>query len=974
MTIASRALIALVLLFAAASSFGSIRAQEPVSGPLAAGDPAELEAQGEDAPLWAFEASDLPVDQEYRFGVLANGMRYILRENATPEGTALVRMRIGSGSLEESEEERGLAHYLEHMAFNGSSGIPEGEMIKLLEREGLAFGADTNASTGLEAITYMLNLPRNDEDLLDTALMLMRETASELTIAQDAVERERGVILAEKRDRASFRQRAFEDQIAFVTPDARYTERMPIGTSEVIEGATAAGLRALYERTYTPSNTVIVIVGDFPVSLMEAKIIERFSDWSGPPAPPEPQTGPVDLGRSGETDIYLDPALSETVRIERLYPYLDEQDTIRTRARNVMRSIGYGIINRRLARVARQEGAPFRSARFSTGDVFEDARTTGLSISSADGEWRGAMLAAVQIVNEALTHGFSQAEVDEQVRRQRTAIENAVKSAQTRSNAQLVGEALRLIASDIVPTTPQSALDRFTALEPTLTPETVLGALRAHAVGIEDPLIRFTGRQAPDGGEAALRAAFEEAMALPIAPPQEQAEADFAYAEFGEPGEVVVDERDEELGLRTIVFANGVRLTLKETDISEQRISFRMALDGGDLMNTRDDPLKTYLARSLTAGGLGEHSQDELSTILAGRTVSLSFSPGTDAFIANGLTTPDDLLLQLQLAAAFLTDPGYRPEAVARFRKGIDNFFDTLRATPDRAYGAQSGAILSDGDPRFSLQPREAYFALDFAQLKAAISDRLTRGALEIALVGDLDEEAAILAAAQTFGALPEREPEFRERAQSRKRSFTDDRRQYVLRHEGEPDQALIRFVWPTNDDSNLTEAARMRLLAGVVRIFLQEKLREELGQAYSPSAASSMSHYYDGYGTFLLSVSVDADEVEPARAAILELIEGLRAAPIDTDALERARRPLEEDYDNILKGLGGWMSLASRAQSEPERIARFLAYPDVLAETRPEDIQALALTYLAPEEAVEFLVLPEQSEPASELIAQGSE
>ncbi|MEL6542107.1 MAG: insulinase family protein, partial [Pseudomonadota bacterium] len=166
------------------------------------------DASAVEEPNWPFEESDITVDSGYTFGQLDNGMRYILRQNATPEGTAVVRMRIDSGSLDETDEEQGLSHYLEHMAFNGSKGIPEGEMIKLLEREGLAFGADTNASTGFEAITYMLNLPRNDEDLLDTALMLMRETVSELTIAQDAVDRERGVILAERRDRRNFAQRA----------------------------------------------------------------------------------------------------------------------------------------------------------------------------------------------------------------------------------------------------------------------------------------------------------------------------------------------------------------------------------------------------------------------------------------------------------------------------------------------------------------------------------------------------------------------------------------------------------------------------------------------------------------------------------------------------------------------------------------------------------------------------------------------
>ena len=157
--------------------------------------------------VWVFENSDIAPDPAFRFGRLDNGMRYVVRANATPKGTAAVRMEVSAAALDESEAERGYAHFVEHMAFNGSTSVPEGEMVRLLEREGLAFGADTNASTGFDRTTYMLDLPRNDPALLDTALMLMRETASELTFAPEAVERERGVLLAEMRDRNTWQFR-----------------------------------------------------------------------------------------------------------------------------------------------------------------------------------------------------------------------------------------------------------------------------------------------------------------------------------------------------------------------------------------------------------------------------------------------------------------------------------------------------------------------------------------------------------------------------------------------------------------------------------------------------------------------------------------------------------------------------------------------------------------------------------------------
>lgn len=927
-------------------------AQEP-------GEETPTEAVGEHAPVWAFEASDIEVDPNYVFGRLDNGMRYILRQNGTPEGTAMVRMRIDSGSLDETDSERGLSHYLEHMAFNGSTNIPEGEMIKLLEREGLAFGADTNASTGFEAITYMLNLPRNDEELLDTALMLMRETASEITIAEDAVERERGVILAERRDRRNFSQRAREDSFEFTSPDARYSDRLPIGTLEVLENATAAQLRALYERTYTPGNTVLIIVGDYPVEMMEAKIRERFADWQGGPVPEDPVTGPIDVDRQGLTDIYLDPALSESVTISRFSEWRDEPDTLANRDKQALRGIAYSIIGRRLARLARGEDAPFRGASYGTGNVFEDARVTGITVSSADGEWRKGMLAAIREVRQALTYGFTQAEIDEQLANYRTALENAVKAADTRANGAYMGQALSLVSSERIPTTAQYRLDNFERFVNLVSPESVHEALRADAAPLDNPLIRFHGRAQPEGGEQGLRDAFAEGMALPIAAPVDNGPLEFAYTDFGEPGTIVFDTIDERLGIRMLRFANGVRLNLKATDIREDRISWRLSIDGGSLLNTRDDPLKTAMVSALGNGGLGEHSQDELQSVLAGRSVSARIGTSAEAFTFRGGTTPRDLELQMQLLAASLTDPGYRPEGEERYRRSIENFFANLDATPGRALSNALGAILSDNDPRYSLQDKDAFLQLDYEKLKADIGDRLTDGAIEVAVVGDFDEDAAIATVASTIGALPAREAEFKPRDAARIRSFTSKRGLTILTHSGEADQAMVRMTWPTTDDDDFAEEMQLTLLARIVRLELTDRLREQLGRAYSPSAGSSNSSVYPDYGTFRIQASVDVSQVDPTRAAVNGLIDDLRSKPIDPDLIERARKPILESYDNLLKGLGGWMSLTALAQAKPRRIDRYFAASDLLKSFTPEDLQAIAVQYLDPASTVEIHVLP---------------
>lgn len=911
-------------------------------------------------PDWAFQASDLPVDPAFRFGKLPNGLRYVIRQNARPEKTALVRMNVQAGSLDEREDERGFAHFVEHMAFNGSTNVPEGDMIKLLERSGLSFGADTNASTSFEQTQYKLDLPRNDPKLLDTALMLMRETAGELTFAPEAVDRERGVVMSELRDSLTYQRRNLEDQLAFFYPLAVYPKRLPIGVPATLDAATAETLRAFWEREYTPADTSIVVIGDFDPALVEAAIVAKFSDWPARPQTPRAQQGRVDPAQKGQTDVFVDPALSERVTVARHGPWRDEPDTVANRRTNLLREIGYGIVNRRLQRIGRQVDPPFRGAGVGTSQVFEIGRTTNLIVDSVDGQWRRGLEAAEVEYRRALKFGFTPGEVAEQVANLRTASQNAAASAATRSNAALTGVALALIDDEQVPTTPESSLARFEAFAPSITPAAVLAALRAEALPLDDPLIRFQGRTPPAGGEAAIRAAWNQASKTRLVRGSDGANAGFAYTDFGAPGAVVADTREPLLGIRTVRFANNVVLNLKRTELEADRVLVSLAIDGGELLDTRENPRATEMTGVLAQGGLGKHSQDELQSILAGRTVSGSLSASGDAFVGGATTTPRDLELQLQLLAAYVSDPGFRPEGEEQYRLNIANFFARLRATPALALGNTQGTILSDGDPRFSLGQASEYQALTFAKLKADIGDRLARGAIEIALVGDIDEDQAIALVAKTFGALPEREASFGSYAEARQRTFTAKRGQTVIRHTGDASQAILRLFWPTRDDSDPLEALELELLERVMRIELTDGIREKLGKSYSPSASSGLSRTWTGYGTFTLSASVNVADVAATREAMAGIVAELRKAPVSADTLDRARAPLLEQYDNALKRNSGWLALADRAQSQSDRIARFVAARERLAKLTARDVQDMAVRYLVPGQQVELLVLPE--------------
>jgi zinc protease len=927
-------------------------ARQPGSTPLAPKERPQVD--------WAFMASDIPVDPAYRFGKLENGLRYAIRRNATPKGTALIRMSIAAGSLDESDDERGFAHFVEHMAFNGSTNVPEGEMIKLLERNGLAFGADTNASTSFDRTTYMLDLPRNDPALLGTALMLMRETASELKFDPAAVTRERGVVLAEMRDRNSPALRNFVDQAEFFFPGSRFSKRLPIGTAETLDRATAQGLKAFWQREYVPAQTILVVIGDFPEDVVETAIRERFSSWGAAPAEKQPNAGPVVPGYADKADIYLEQGLSERVVASRQGPWSWEADTRAQRQENLLRQLGYAIVNRRLQRLTRDASPPFRAASLGTGDLYDAARTTSLSVDTIDGKWKRGLAAAALEYRRALQFGFTPAEVAEQIANVRTATRNAAASADTRSHGALVGAVLALISDDQVPDTPQRWLDSLEAFIPQITADTVLAALKRDLIPLDRPLLRFQGRTAPAGAEKALLAAWREAAAVRLKASDGKLASTFGYTEFGTPGALIADTREPVLGIRTLRFANGVRLNLKRTEIEKDRLLVRLDLDGGNMLQTREAPLATAMTSVLAAGGLGKHSADDLQSLLAGHTVSASFSSNEEVFSAIAATTPQDLALQLQLWTAFLTDPGFRPEGETQFRQAINNYFLSLRATPGSVMGAEQGRILSDNDPRFSLQTVEAYRKLDFAQLKAGIGDRLARGAIEIGLVGDFDEDRAIAAVAATLGALPERESEFRPYTEQRQRPFTADRSARMLYHAGPRDQAMLKLIWPTRDGEDPEQLLRLSLLERVVQIELTEVLREKLGKAYSPDASSDPSRVWRGYGTFSLTASVAPEELATVRAALAETVKRLRDQLVSEDELLRARAPLMESFENLLKSNSGWLAYVDRAQSEADRIDRYAKARQRLAAITAAELQELARRYLTDGGGVEIAVLPD--------------
>lgn len=912
---------------------------------------------------WGFPIYDVPADPAVRFLKLDNGLKVAILRNETPRNTVAVRLGFDAGMIDEADAEAGLAHFLEHMAFNGSKNVPEGEMIKLLEREGLAFGADTNASTDLEDTIYKLDLPRNDPTLLDTALMLMRETASELTLDPAAIDRERGIIQSETRTRNTFARRRIKDYLDFVGPNTAFSQRLLTANQDAnIDSFEAATLAGYYKRFYRPDNAALVVVGDFDPDQVERAVKARFASWqpgTGPRA--ETDKGKIDLARGMEARNFVDPGVPVLVTIDRFTPYAERPATEAEFRRRLLIELGSAVLDRRLAIIANTPGAPIISGNADASDYFDVAGQANLTLQakeSAEG-WKAALRTGENETRRLLTYGVTQAELREQLANFATRYRTAAEQAATRRSPALAEAILGTVQQEDLFVTPATRLALFQKLAPAITPEAVLAALKP-LFGGSQPLIHVSTKTPVPGSPAAILAAYREAAAIPVAAPKEATTAAFGYSDFGPASAIVSDTTIADLGIRQIRFANNVRLNLKQTDFETGRLRYRVRVGSGLLAIPKERAAEAvFLGAFSPTAGTGKHSLDELQAILAGRQITYGLGVSEDAFAVGGTTTMADFATQMQVSAAYVSDPGYRAEALAKWQALVPAIVAQLDATPAGVAQAKVPILVANGDPRFGVPSAEALAAVAIEPLRADLADQLANAPVEISVVGEFDSQQVVDAVAKSFGALPARRAALGDFTAARQVRFAQSTAPVTLTHGGAADQALVQVFWPARDDSEPQETATLALLAEVFGLELLEEVREKLGATYSPSAGADLSDTFPGFGTLSTSIVVAPKDAGTVLAAVEAITARLRAAPVDADVLERARRPQLERVALNRRENGWWLGVLGESQLRAERLDRYRTIEARLRKVTPAMLQAAAKQYLRSDRDLQVRIVP---------------
>ncbi|HTB63418.1 MAG TPA: insulinase family protein [Opitutales bacterium] len=935
--------------------------------PLPAADAPAVSAPAVAKP-WPQDKSDIKPDPAAVYGVLPNGLRYIILPNKEPPGRVSMRLRVNAGSLMETDDQQGLAHFLEHMTFNGSKHFPPGEMVGFFERLGMGFGAGTNGNTSDQRTDYVLELPDTNDNTMRNCLQFFEDIADGLLLTQSEIDRERGVILSERRDRDNVGYRTTVAGMNFYFPDGLLPQRMPIGLESVIRGAQRDRFVDFYTKWYTPGRITVIIVGDIKPEDIASLIKEYF----GPIAPRTEAPDP-DLGKYGTSDFAATlhreaeaPAVS--IRLMTVAPFNLGADSIERRTRELRLEAANYILSRRFERIGRQPNAPITQAGAGSDNDLDAFRLSYVEADCQPAQWQAALAVAVQELQKGLNGGFTTAEVEEARAYFLNNYEEAVKAAPTRKSAELADDLAQSLDDNEVYTSPAQDLEMAQPVLAALTPAQCQAALneaweqsgrRLFVSGNLD--LPNPEKALTDAYENCFEAVFDLGAAVSSKPDEATA---FAYASTGTPGQVVERHEVADLGITQLRFTNNVRVNLKKTDFEADKIHVLVQFGGGKLDLPADKPALALGADNLfTLGGLGKHSAEDLERLLAGKNAGADFSADGDFFQLGGVTSARDFRLELELLKAFMTDPGFRPEAYAQVRRSLPTFYNDLRQNVEAVLDNEVPHFLAGGDYRFGYPTQAQAEALTMDDVRAWLTPILKDSYLEISVVGDFDPVAMESALAATFGTLPPRAEKradyanvlnvkFPAAAEGSVKTFTASS---VI------PKAEAFDCWPTCDESDIQRVRVLSVLADIFSDRLRVEVRQKHGEAYSPEAANDSSDTYPQYGYILALISADpklaADLADEARA----IADDLAKNGVTQEEFDRAITPLRKNIVEYRRQNEYWVvRVLAGSQAFPVRLERARTLAAAYDQITPAQVSVEAKNFLGAEHAVRVLVLPE--------------
>ncbi len=909
--------------------------------------------------------AQLPVDPAVRIGTLPNGIKYYVRRNAKPEQRAELRLVVNAGSILEDEDQQGLAHFIEHMAFNGTKSFAKNDIVKYLESIGVRFGADLNAETSFDETVYILPVPTDSAGILEKSFRFLGDVAGGILFDSLDVVAERGVVLSEWRDGLGAGERLRTKQFPIIFRGSRYAKRVPIGDPKTLETANPALLKRFWRDWYRPDLMAVIAVGDADPAKLEALIKRTFGPLARRANARPRVVSAVPRHDSTLVSVATDKELtSSTVSVLWKLPPTDTK-TVAALRRDLLQRLYDSMLNERFSELSRKPDAPFTGAGAGGSNLVRGADYYTLNAGAKEGKLLESLQLLLTEAERVQRHGFLQSELDRSRTNYLRSFERAFAERDKTPSGSFVSEYIdNFLSGDGIPGIAYE-FDLAKRLLPAVTLREV-NALGASRAGEANRVIMATlpdkaGLRVPT--EAELRGVFKQVAASTIAPWTETIVAGALVKSVPTPGRVVAEKRYEAIGVTEWTLSNGVRVLIKPTDFNADQVLMSAWSPGGVSLVPDNAVFRTALTSGAVAnGGVGEFSAIDLNKKLTGVVAAVSPFISDLSEGLNGRASPKDLETLLQLAWLRMTAP--RADTLA-FQALLQNFENQLRnkdANPGAVFGDTVQITLANGSPRFRLLSVPMLKELDLTQMMATYRDRFADASdFTFLFVGNVDAAALKPFAEQWLGALP---------VLNRKETYRDVGATLFAGHiekivrKGEAPQSQTALLLAGKGTWSREQAYLLSSVGEVLEMRLLDRLREALGGTYSVSAQTTFSRRPRQEWQVAISYGSAPDKADALYQAVLQELDSLRRVPPTAAEVERVREQQRREGEVARKQNTWWTSVLRDRLENGDDPTSVFSDDALIAGLTAEKLATAAKVYLDETNRARFVLLPETKTP----------
>jgi zinc protease len=848
------------------------------------------------------------------------------------------------------------------MLFNGSTHFKPAELVKFFQSIGMEFGADANAHTGFNETVYDILLPEGNKEYLKKGLVVMKDFAEGALLLPSEIERERRVVLAEKRTRDSASYRTYVKTLKFEFPDAKISKRLPIGLEDTLKKADQKQLKAFYDTWYRPENMILILVGDFDTRLAGMLIEDKFSSTT-PRAPPG--TIPVlgDIKHKGVKPFYHFEKESgnTTVSIEILEKILSKPDSYDVRKQQLIEDIANRMVKYRLDTLIQKPETPFTSASISSGIFIRQVKYADITADCNPENWEKSLSLIEQTLRQALIFGFTTSELERVKKDLLSELDNAVKKASTRNSRKLAREIIWSLDSNRVFMSPQQEKELYNPIINSVTLKNVHDAFK-NIWAPEHRLLVVTGNAnlTDKNPETKILNTYHNSMQTAVSKPAEKKLAVFPYLpEPEKEGRITQTKKIPDLEIIQVDFKNGVRLNLKKTDFKANQVLINLAFGRGKSSEPLNKPGLFLLTENvINDSGFGTLTKDELKWALSGKNTYASFSIDEDRFSFKGETVSNEVSLLFQLLYAHILDPGFRKDAYELSLKRYRQQYMELSRSIDGAMALSGHRFLAGGDQRFGLPDDETFKKLTLDDIKSWITPFIGNNDIEISVVGDVDIDSIIQLTARYFGSLT-LHPVVKTLNKSKLPVFPVGQSE-TLSVPTKISKGLIIVAYPTEDIWDINRTRRLAVLSDIISDRLREQIREKLGSAYSTFAFNRPSKAYPGYGVLQAMAYIDPDESDMIITAVKKIVSNIAKNGVTKDELKRAKEPTLTGIKDMFRKNSYWLdTVLTGSKIHPQKIDWSRTILKDYASITKEGMSNIAKKYLVNDKAASIIIKP---------------